>query len=448
MPRKNLSLPEGITQQPNGRYRWRATVGQRNGKQVRLSGTTKTQREAKTARAKAITDHDRGVLSMPDRTTVQEYAERWLNQQRNLRPNTCKMYKTELGYVLPLIGHHKLKELRSTHIKDALIDLSKRVMGKRDAQGNPPINAQPMSTRTLAMVRGRLRSLLTEAVNEQLIYVNPAAGVKRVTSSKESDGQRAGIALDHDQSNRLRDLGEALYEAGGCRLWNAVFTALSIGLRRGEVMGLRWQDVNLETNTIHVRQNLTDVDGQPQLGSPKTPQSIRDIPIPPSLRLTLERQRRAMLNEASIRGETLCEESPVFATTLGGYTHPSNLSRAVASLVTWSNSQSKANVDRKRSGVARRTLNVTRAELDRKLKSVELSHRPRIAAIIHGGQPLPKISPHDLRHTFATLWLRHRGGQDVARLSKILGHTKVSVTLDIYRHVLESELQSSVVDLF
>ena len=68
--------------------------------------------------------------------------------------------------------------------------------------------------------------------------------------------------------------------------------------------------------------------------------------------------------------------------------------------------------------------------------------------ICSSGVTLPDLSPHDLRHTFATLWLRKNKGRNVAVLSKILGHTKISVTLDVYRHVLDEEIQGKTTDLF
>ena len=261
--------------------------------------------------------------------TVRDYALRWLEVQ-DVRLNTRKMYNTELGYALELLGDMLLRDVRPTHIKDALASLKNRVMGAKEGKGKK--SGATMSTRTLGMVRARLRSVFAAAVADQRIYTNPVEATKRI---KGNDGGevRRGVALDFDQASRLHELGEALYAAGVCRLWVAVFTALSVGLRRGEVMGLRWQDIDLENGVLMVRQNLTLVDSKVNLGKPKTRQSIRDIPMPPSLKTALGQQHAAMLEEASIRGGKLHPESPVFATITGEFTSPDNLKRALQNLL-------------------------------------------------------------------------------------------------------------------
>ena len=160
------------------------------------------------------------------------------------------MYNTELGYALELLGDMLLRDVRPTHIKDTLASLKNRVMGAKVGKGRK--SGATMSTRTLGMVRARLRSVFGVAVADQRIYTNPIEATKRI---KGNDGGevRRGIALDFNQASRLHELGEALYAAGVCRLWVAVFTALSVGLRRGEVMGLRWQDIDLENGVLMVR---------------------------------------------------------------------------------------------------------------------------------------------------------------------------------------------------
>ena len=80
------------------------------------------------------------------------------------------------------------------------------------------------------------------------------------------------------------------------------------------------------------------------------------------------------------------------------------------------------------------------------MKSIPRDHRAILESITRAGDALPNISPHDLRHTAGTLMLRR--GMPVEVVSKVLGHSKVSITLDVYRHVLESERRQYVIDLF
>ena len=84
--------------------------------------------------------------------------------------------------------------------------------------------------------------------------------------------------------------------------------------------------------------------------------------------------------------------------------------------------------------------------LERRMRAVPVPHRARLEAIVRAGDGLPEISPHDLRHTYATLALRSR--VPVAVVSKTLGHARISITMDIYRHVLPSEMKENVFDLF
>ena len=374
--------------------------------------------------------------------TVRDYALRWLEVQ-DVRLNTRKMYNTELGYALELLGEMPLRDVRPTHIKDTLASLKNRVMGAKVGKGKK--SGATMSTRTLGMVRARLRSVFAAAVADQRIYTNPVEATKRI---KGNDGGevRRGVALDFDQASRLHELGEALYAAGVCRLWVAVFTALSVGLRRGEVMGLRWQDIDLENGVLMVRQNLTLVDSKVNLGKPKTRQSIRDIPMPPSLKTALGQQHAAMLEEASIRGGKLHPESPVFATVTGEFTSPDNLKRALQNLLEWSDPDPTARERKAKKGAKPRVLQVQHTTLERRLKGVPVPHRAKLEAIIREGKALPRITPHDLRHTAGTQMLWRKMPLEV--VSKVLGHAKVSITLDVYRHVLETETKAEMVDLY
>jgi integrase len=94
----------------------------------------------------------------------------------------------------------------------------------------------------------------------------------------------------------------------------------------------------------------------------------------------------------------------------------------------------------------KRTIKTERQTLRRRLKSIPREHRARLEAVIHSGEPIPRISPHDLRHTAGTLMLRR--GVPIEVVSKTLGHSDIALTYRVYRHVLESEKRQHIVDLF
>ncbi|MDR6219205.1 site-specific integrase [Deinococcus soli (ex Cha et al. 2016)] len=394
-------------------YRWQVTLGYRtDGSRITRSGRATTKKAAHDAMSKAQADYSRGLIGAPEKVTVAEYAERWKNRQLEVSPRTAKRYGEELDYALEHIGSMRLQDVRPHHLKDLMVRLSRREMRR----GNT------MSTRTQAHVLTRLRSVFREAVTDQIIYVNPLEGVKRVKAPRH---ESAGEPLDFDQAARLHTVGTALHAAGMCRLWPAVFTAVSVGLRRGEVMGLTWDDVDLERSVLRIRQaRVMGVSGI-ETGSPKTINSRRDVHLPPSLITVLRDHQLAQAVARREAGTAWTNTGAVFATALGDWTHPDNLKRALESVVLWSDP----------------------ARLDGDVwRGVPRVKRQALVAAVQGGQKLPDISPHDLRHTYATLALRR--GVPAEVVSKVLGHARVSITLDVYRHVLDNERRATVVDLF
>jgi integrase len=424
---------------PDGRVRWQYRTAE--GK-VLASGICAKRGQAEDKLSETRTEFLRGTLATADRVTVRDYATKWLERLRHLRPSTRRMYAYELEYALTSpLGKMKLRDVRPVHIKTALDKLSNQTMHSGLGKG------KQMSTRTLGMVRGRLRSVFADAVRDQIIYVNPTDSVRPIKPAHtSSESETGGVALDFHEAARLHELGEALYAAGSCRLWPAIFTALSVGLRRGEVMALRWQDVDLERAVLMVRKNLTLNNGELLLDKPKTAQSVRDIPIPSSLHTLLASHRQTMLAESASMGHALKGETPVFATALGTFTQPDNLGTVLSNIIQWSNPAPLERKVRAR-GKSRATPGERKlVTLEQRMKSIPVNHRAQLEAVIFAGDPLPKISPHDLRHTAGTLMLRR--GMPVEVVSRILGHAKVSITLDVYRHVLESEKRAVMVDLF
>ena len=430
----------------DGRYRWQLTVTVINGKQHRVSGTEPTKTLAKRALEKAQADRDRGLLATPDRVTVAEFAETWLKRQEGLSKRSISTYRKELAYVLEHIGKMKVRDVRAPQLKTLMGTLAAREMGRRDENGKlVKEDAETMAPRTLGKVLTRIRALFREAVQDQIIYVNPADGVKK---PKMPVTEAVGVVLDFDQKARLHELGEALYTAHVCALWPALFTALSIGLRRSEVMGLRWEDVNLEAGVLKVRHtNVHQDDGFALSETTKTHSSRRDIDMPSSLVAMLRTHQAHQNIEQEKAGTSWRNSGAVFATALGWWISPDNLNRALKNILEWSDSKHLLE-QHKLTGEPSRTAKKGESltNLERRIRAVPVPHRARLEAIVRAGEALPEITPHDLRHTYATLALRSK--VPVAVVSKTLGHARISITMDIYRHVLPSEMKENVFDLF
>ncbi len=222
-----------------------------------------------------------------------------------------------------------MREVRPGHIQDTLIALTSRTMKHGRGKG------KPMAASTLVSVRARLRTVFRAAVSDRVIFVSPAEGIKRVRAA-HTPPERVGQVLDFHEAARLRELGDALERAGLCRLWPALFTAISLGLRRGEIMGLRWEDVNLGQGVFRVRQTRTTAGGEVLTAEPKTKNSVRDLPIPASLAAILKRHRDHQRLEREKADFHWRETGAVFATEVSSWTRSEILNRALAALLRWS----------------------------------------------------------------------------------------------------------------
>ena len=430
----------GVYELPDGRYRWQLRAIVQGKRLVVSSGTEDGEPAANRKLSAARTDWERGLLSVKDALTFEAFASGWLKRQRDLRPRTRTLYAGEIAYASKFIGDVKVQGIRKSHIEAMVTGLAAQVS---TSMGNA---GEPLATRTVRVVLTRVRAVLDDAVAEGLVYVNHARKVKSPKARGTSKGgEQAGQVLDLPELARFLELGSLLIEIGSCRLWPAILTVASIGLRRSEVMGLTWADVDFDANTVCVRRGLVSDDGEVSISEGgKTQNATRDIPLPQRLRVALLEHRELLEVELLENGLSLTLDTPVFATASGVYTHPENLNRSMSGLIEWSDPDPQPKKKDKGKELPKRVAKLTL--LERRMLAVERQKRPRLLEVITSGKRLPEISPHDLRHTYATTALRQ--GVPVEVVSKVLGHAKVSITLDIYRHVLSSEKQDYIVDMF
>jgi integrase len=436
-----------LYQLSSGRWAWQITY-EEFGKIKRRSGSAADKTQAKRDLDQARRDRELGLLSNADRITVNELAAMWLEGQTDMGTRASKMGRDEISYVLEIIGPMKVKDVQRNTLEKAIRALVTRPMGRRDENGNPPENAAPMSHRTVGKSLMRLKALFEYAVICKIRHDNPSLGLKR-PKSRTPQAETVGTVLDIDEKARFHEIGSALYAAGVCALWPAIFTALAVGLRRSEVMGLRWKDVDFDAGVIKVRHTSVaqSVGGFELAETTKTTGSRRDIDMPSSLRAMLETHQAHQKLEQEKAGSSWRDSGAVFATALGWWISPDNLNRAVNNILGWSDKTmllERYKPDTEPSRTAKKGEDVT--NLERRMRAVKVDHRPRLEAIVRAGEKLPDIRVHDLRHTYATTALRSR--VPVAVVSKTLGHARISITLDIYRHVLPSEMKENVFDMF
>lgn len=350
-------------------YRGSYTVHTATGPKRRyVSG--KTREETRQKLAKAMSDRDGGLVFDAASLTVGEYLERWLpdSVKGTVRTSTFEVYGYMVHpHIVPGLGRLKLKDLTPAHVRAFYRD-------RLDAGLSPA---------TVHKMHVVLHKALDGAVSDSLIPRNAAKGVK----VPQAGARKEIRPLSPDQARTLLDA------AGGDRLEALYVLAVATGLRQGELLALRWEDVELEDAVLRVLQTLTRTRGKVALGPPKTNRSRRSVGLTETAVIALKAHLSRQLEEMERMGSLYRPGGLVFANETGGIINPSNLrNRSFARL----------------------------------LKRAEI----------------PKIRFHDLRHTCATLLLAKNVNPKI--VSEMLGHSSIAITLDTYSHVLPTMQESAV----
>ena len=318
----------------------------------------------------------RNGWAVPDRTkcehsgshlTVSQYLPQWLDSQQQLRPSTRMSYEGHIRrFLIPTLGPLALCRMTVWDITGAYQDL----------------RSNGMSEELLKRVHATLSSALTAAVRSGLIKVNPAATLRPSTLKRFA----ATVWTRHEAVIFLEQTADDPLAA----LWRL---ALVTGLRRGELLGLRWRDVDLERATVSVRQTRTAVGGRVVVGPPKSRRGRRMIALDGKTVVSLAHHRREHIAALLAEGRQLTADRLVFTPgTLDEGIYPAFLSRRIRILCDQLN--------------------------------------------------LPQIRFHDLRHTSATLGLAT--GESLVAVSARLGHSSVTTTADLYLQIPEDSARRSV----
>jgi integrase len=348
-------------------------------------GGFRTRAEAARWLTKMLSQLDQGSYVAPVRQTVGEHLLDWLPAVRSsLRPSTFESYERNVRqHLLPAIGHVWLDQLTPDRLAAVYAEFHRS--GRLDGTGG----LAPRSIRYLNTILGKA---LGDAVAEGKIGRNVAhAPTVRQRLPRHARPEMATWTAE--------ELAAFLTQLRGDRLYTPVLLAATTGMRRGEVLGLRWRDVDLDASRVAVRQTLAavrDVDGDIGrhvlvFGEPKTAKGRRAVPLPPQAVAALREYRRGQIAERLLIGPDHIDRDLVFAEPDGSPMHP-----------------------------------------DKFRKRFEV----RIAR-----SRLPRIRFHDLRHTYATLALR--AGVHPKIVAEVLGHANISITLDTYSHAIPAMQESA-----
>jgi len=321
----------------------------------------RTRKGAEGELQKALQRVSAGVFVEPSKLTLGSFlVDQWLPAvEGNVRPSTFASYKGNINrHVVPALGNVLLQALTAP-----MLTAVYRKLGEEKG----------LAPKTVRHVHTTLRKALSDAIKWGMVERNAASAAeppKLVRSEMRTwtaEDVRAFLNFIDDDPLKV------------------VFTLLcTTGMRRGEVLGLRWSDIDFENARLRVQQTLTSVEYQLVFGEPKTSRGRRSVPFDPST-LAVLRQHRARQNESRLaigRGWANVRDL-VIVKPDGSPIHPDTVSDT----------------------------------FDRRVKA----------------SGLPKIRLHDLRHTWATLALE--ANVPVKVVSEVLGHSSPAFTLDVYSHV-------------
>ena len=359
-----------ITKRKDGRWQGSVLTGYNpeTGKPVRKYFYGRTRKEVQEKINEVAPKVVAGTYREPTKMTVAEWFTTWLNDymKLSLRPTTWESHKYQVdGHIIPALGHLRLAQLQTAHIQRLYND--KLQGGRLDGK---PGGLSPKSVRYIHTV---IHSCLEQARKESMITINPAGAVR----------------LPKLEKPEIKYLGTAeaaifLAMARESKHFAAFYLALSTGMRRGELLALRWKDIDFEAEQLTVNQGLVRISGKGLVfQEPKTALSNRVISLAPAVAQVLKEHREQQTDGRIMAGAAYNSELDlVFSNELGEPICPRAFTRVFERLV-------------KKAG-----LNVT----------------------FHG-----------LRHTFATLALQE--GVDVKTIQETLGHHSAAFTMDVYSNV-------------
>lgn len=341
-------------------WQYRADIGIDPGTGKRrwaTKGGFASQKAARTVLNKVLAAADDGMVVTRSSTLFGHYLDEWMDgAESSLKPTTASGYRRAIDKLKAKLGRVRLQGLTTLGIERAYRQLILGGLSAKTVRHSPTV----------------LRRALADAERLGLVSRNAAAAAK------------APAMVDKEQSTWTpADLSTFLSSVADHRLFAAFVVSATTGMPRGELLGLRWREVDLDAGRVSIVRTITTVIGQPIETSTKTNKSRRSVALDTAtvevLRAHLERQAL----ERAAAGSAWRETGLVFTREDGSAIHPDRFSRWFTTLVD-------------AAGVLR-------------------------------------IRLHDLRHTHATLALE--AGVHPQVVSERLGHATVGITLDLYSHV-------------
>lgn len=292
-------------------------------------------------------------------------------KKENISSTTYLLYETAIHRIfIPKLGHLHLDEIKPFHVQE-LINYLATPSGRVDKKG------EKLSPATIRRYLTILQSIMTMAWKQEYISSNPA-DTRRLEIAK--------IVTPEVEAFSNEEIAEILKMARlePIHIHAVIATAIYTGARRGEIAGLKWEDIDFENRTMYIRSSVVKLVGEePEIKLPKTISSIRQMAIPEALCEVLRELKKEQDRKKALLGDKWHDEGFLFTDWCGHVMHPHTPTK----------------------------------QFDKFLKKYGFRH----------------LKFHGLRHSSATYLLSN--GCDIKTVSKRLGHTSIDTT-NIYVHAL------------
>lgn len=387
---KKITVTDRVTGKPVIRYQVTVDAGTRDvatedddgnpvttTKRVQTRKRYRTEKEARTALGEILDQVTKGVYVTASTLTVEKACSDWLAGRR-IRPTTLSAYTHALQPLRNRHGTLAIQKLNKRHLDDLVSDLIAGKVPKADGEMR-----KGWSSQSINPMLNVISAVLTGLMKQGHLVRDVAALVDRVPNQKKE--------MKTFTEQEVRKLLKAADENRNGHAWHL---ALS-GLRRGEICGLRWTDVDLKAGTVTIAHNRVSANGKAVDGAPKTENSIRTLPLTPSLTAALKAASKRQKAERLALGEDYGPGDHVVCDEAGRAYHPDTISdywRAICKTA--------------------------------------------------------KVSPirlHDARHTCGTLM--HLQGVPIAVISAWLGHSDSAFTMRTYMHSQDDALKAAAASL-
>ncbi|MBQ8904448.1 MAG: site-specific integrase [Oscillospiraceae bacterium] len=331
------------------------------GKRIRSFKNVKgSKREANSVMHRLITEMEQGKIIKKSNKSVGEWMDEWVSSYLpNIEETTVIGYKTKIRcYIKPALGEILITSLRAEHIQRMINDMINR----------------GLSPKNIRDTYNNVNAAMKKAVATKLIPYNPCEGVA-LPKLKKYRAKVYSTEMIHTLLNAVKDTD----------MYLPVLLFVTVGLRRGELLALRWQDIDFENNLLMVRYNMVCGENGYIIKPPKSEASIRDIHIGDDVVSTLKFAKEKYMKDLAEYGKGFQNLGFIIRQDDGSPISPNAMTRK------W-----------------RRFLN--------------------------RNEDLPKIRLHDLRHSNATALIQ--AGVSPKVVQQRLGHADVNITLNTYTHVL------------